>query len=259
MALTLVTFHAHPDDEAIATGGTMALAAAAGHRVVLVVATGGEHGKVDDGLLADGETLLERRRHETHAAADILGVSRVAFLGFTDSGMMGEPTNGASGSFWSTPVDDAARRLAEILAEEQADVLTVYDDHGTYGHPDHIKVHTVGVRAAEMAATPAVYESTQNRDHVRLMIESSTALDLSEAPVEQLESFGSPQSAITTAVDVTSEIDAKRAAMAAHASQIGADSWFLQLPLPVFTLAFGTEWYIRRGADPGAPLETSLW
>src|SRR5688572_30772921 len=132
---TLVCFHAHPDDESIATGGTMAAAAAAGHRVVLVLATKGEVGEVEEGFLDDGETLAERREKETYASAEILGVAAVHFLGYLDSGMMGTPENDAPGSFWSADVEEAAARLAEILRREQADVLTVYDEHGNYGHP----------------------------------------------------------------------------------------------------------------------------
>ncbi|HMC52923.1 MAG TPA: PIG-L family deacetylase, partial [Acidimicrobiales bacterium] len=127
---TLVSFHAHPDDEAIATGGTLAKAAAAGHRVVLVSATRGEHGEVDVGVLGDGEELWQRRVRELEQAAAILGVQRLAFLGYVDSGMMGTPENDAAGSFWSADVEEAARRLAAILADERADVLTVYDHHG---------------------------------------------------------------------------------------------------------------------------------
>src|SRR5690606_38710740 len=112
---TLVCFHAHPDDEAIATGGVMAKAAAAGHRVVLVLATGGELGEVPDGLLAPGETLAERRAAETAAAAELLGVARVAWLGYHDSGMDGEPTNHHEGSFWSADLEEATARLAGIL------------------------------------------------------------------------------------------------------------------------------------------------
>src|SRR5262249_6986135 len=157
---TLVTFHAHPDDEAIATGGVMARAAADGHRVVLVVATAGELGEVAEGVLSDGENLASRRKAEQERAAEILGVARVAYLGYHDSGMAGEPTNDAPGAFAAAPVDEAAARLAAILSEEDAEVLTVYDDNGGYGHPDHIQVHRVGVRAAELAGTPRVYEST---------------------------------------------------------------------------------------------------
>ena len=163
---TLVCFHAHPDDEAIATGGTMAKAAADGHRVVLVCATRGEHGEVPDGFLGAGESLADRRVLETDAAAMALGVSRVAFLGYTDSGMVGTPENELDGSFWRADVEEAAARLAAILVEEQADVLTCYDEIGGYGHPDHIQVHRVGLRAGELAGTPKVFQATINRDHV---------------------------------------------------------------------------------------------
>jgi LmbE family N-acetylglucosaminyl deacetylase len=127
---TAVFFHAHPDDESIATGGTMAKAAAAGHRVVLVVATRGEHGEVDDGFLPAGEALWQRREQETAASAEVLGVARVEFLGYVDSGMMGTPENDAPESFWQADVDEAAERLARILREEAADVLTVDDEYG---------------------------------------------------------------------------------------------------------------------------------
>jgi LmbE family N-acetylglucosaminyl deacetylase len=153
---TLVTFHAQPDDEAIATGGTMAKAAAEGHRVVLVTATAGECGEVAPGLLHEGETLAERRLLELKKAAAILGVARVEPLGYRDSGMMGTPDNEVPGSFWMTDVEEAARRVADILAEERAEVITIYDSTGSYGHPDHIQVHRVGVRAAELAGSPKV-------------------------------------------------------------------------------------------------------
>lgn len=144
---TLVTFHAHPDDEAIATGGTMARAAAAGHRVVLVTATAGDRGEVAEGFLAPGETLAQRRTAELAAAGEILGVARIEVLGYRDSGMMGTPANDDPECFWQADVDEAAARLAAILTEESADVLTIYDDHGNYGHPDHVKVHQVARQA----------------------------------------------------------------------------------------------------------------
>src|SRR5438132_8752003 len=136
----LVSFHAHPDDEAISTGGTLAKAANAGHRVVIVFATRGEHGEVADGILHDGEALWERRVQEARRSAEILGAQRVEFLGYVDSGMMGTPENDAPECFWQADLKEAAGRLAAILAEEGADVLTVYDDHGVYGHPDHIQI-----------------------------------------------------------------------------------------------------------------------
>ena len=254
MPHTLVTFHAHPDDEAISTAGVMARAAAEGHRVVLVVATRGDHGEVAEGVLADGERLAGRRVEETRRSAEILGVARVEFLGYTAAGMMGEPTNDEPGSFWSADVDEAANRLATILREESADVLTAYDEHGQYGHPDHIQVHRVGVRAAELAATPVVLEATVNRDHVmRLLRERSGELPEGvEVPdAAEFADFGTPEAGITTTVDVRDFVEQKHASMAAHASQIGESSFFLALPPNAFRDAFGFEWFIRRGAAPG--------
>ena len=251
---TLVTFHAHPDDEAIATGGTMAKAAAAGHRVVLVVATRGEHGEVVDGYLDSGEALWERRVMETAAAAEILGVSRVEFLGYVDSGMIGTPENESPECFWQADVEEAAGRLAAILAEERADVLTAYDENGVYGHPDHIQVHRVGLRAAEMAATPRVYMNTINREHLqRLMLagaEQGQEMPADFDPAE-LDGLGVPEARITTTVDVREFLDVKRRAMAAHGSQIAETSFFLAMPREHFEAGFGQEWYVLVGAPPG--------
>jgi len=247
---TIVTFHAHPDDEAISCGGVMRKAYEEGHRVVLVVATRGELGEVQDGFLDDGEQLWQRRVKETNDAAEILGATRVEFLGYTDSGMMGEPTNDVPGTFWTADVEEAAQRLARILREEDAEVLTVYDDHGGYGHPDHIQVHRVGMRAAELAGTPRVYQATMNRDAANRARKIFATGDEAEPP-EFDESFGSPESIITTEVDVTKWVDHKRAAMRAHASQISEESFFLAMPDEAFRVAFGTESFIRVGAAPG--------
>jgi LmbE family N-acetylglucosaminyl deacetylase len=258
---TMVSFHAHPDDECIACGGVLRKASDEGHRVVLVVATRGEHGEVDDGFLADGEQLWQRRVDETHAAADILGVHRTEFLDYLDSGMMGAATNDAPGSFWTAPIDEAAGKLAAILREENAEVLTVYDDHGGYGHPDHIQVHRVGLRAAELAGTPRVYQQTTSREHVRrgmaAMLEQGAMAGMDPPNPEIIERLGTPESDITCAVDVSAYIDHKRRAMRAHASQISEQSMFLALPREDFLQAFGIEWYIRTGQGPGIT-ETDL-
>ncbi len=253
---TMVCFHAHPDDEAIIMGGTMARAARDGHRVVLVVATRGEHGEVAEGVLEPGEPLSARREVETKRAAEILGVARVEFLGYVDSGMAGTPENDAPGSFAGADLEEAAGRLAGILREEQADVLTVYDVNGNYGHPDHVQVHHVGLRASELAATPQVLEVTMNRDHLRDLMAAARATGA--IPSEELpdlddpdEIFGQPDSVITTRVDVRDLIDVKRRAMAAHASQIAETSFFLQMPREMFVESFGWEWFIRRGAPAG--------
>jgi LmbE family N-acetylglucosaminyl deacetylase len=246
---TMVTFHAHPDDECITCGGVMRKAYEQGHRVVLVVATRGELGEVEDGFLGDGEELWERRVKETHAAADVLGAARVEFLGYTDSGMIGEPSNDVPGTFWTADIEEAAGRLAAILREEDAEVLTIYDDHGTYGHPDHIQVHRVGMRAAELAGTPRVYQATANRDAMKRR-RAEFVPDDAELP-EVGEDFGTPEALITTAVDVSAYARHKREAMRAHASQIGKQSFFLAMPDEAFAVAFGTEYFIRVGAPPG--------
>jgi LmbE family N-acetylglucosaminyl deacetylase len=251
----MVSFHAHPDDESIACGGVMRAAADAGHRVVLVVATRGEHGEIVPGVLDDGETLADRRVRETHEAAGVLGVARVEFLGYVDSGMVDTETNGASGSFWSADVEEAAERLAAILREEDADVLTCYDRIGGYGHPDHVQVHRVGRRAGELAGTPRVYEATQNRDEFRTMLAMAREAG-DDAPDLDPEGFGSPEAELTTRVDVTPWLDAKRAAMRAHRSQIADDSFFLTLDDARFALAFGTEWFIRVDGDPAQREDT---
>ncbi|MEJ6722356.1 PIG-L deacetylase family protein [Ilumatobacter sp.] len=263
---TLVCFHAHPDDEAIATGGAMARAAAEGHRVVLVVATNGDHGEVPDDL-ADGETLVDRRRKETEASIEALGAHRVVFLGYKDSGMTGWDQNSDPESFLRANLDEAAERLAGVLREENADVVTTYDWHGNYGHPDHIKVHQVGNAAADVIAAEGssmrLFQATMNRDRVVTMMqqvmESGTTppqgnddgeLFDPAGPADDGNPFGMPEAELTLEVDVTDYVDQKRAAITCHRSQISDQSFFLEMPPQAFAVMFGTESYIERGVAP---------
>ena len=245
---TIVSFHAHPDDESIGVAGTLARAASAGHRVVLVFATRGELGEPVPGVLADGEQLTLRRTAECYDSAAVLGAERVEFLGYTDSGMMGEETNDLPWCFWQADVDQAAHRLAAILAEEQPDLVTIYDDNGGYGHPDHIQVHRVGLLAAEQAGWPYVVQHTINRTAIeRAMVERGVGgIDLEANP-----GFGKPESEITHRVDATPTLAEKRKAMEAHASQIAPDHFLLAMPEEVFALAMGVEWFIVDPAQPG--------
>jgi LmbE family N-acetylglucosaminyl deacetylase len=267
---TLVCFHAHPDDESIGTGGTIASAVAAGHRAVLVFATRGEHGEPVPGVLGEDEQLTLRRTAEVYESAKVLGAERVEFLGFTDSGMIGETTNDAPWSFWQADVEHAARRLALILEEEGPDVLTVYDDNGGYGHPDHIQVHRVGVRAAELAGVPVVAQGTMNRDLIQraMAMAKEAGLDVPDptegetAPegtpasegVTAAVTFGKPESELTHVVDTSAVTAQKRASMMSHASQIGPDHFMAQMPDEIFGYVFGPEWYIVESvpADPPA-------
>ena len=259
---TVVFLHAHPDDEALATGGTMARMADEGHRVVLVVATRGEEGEPVPSVLADGEDLADRRTAEVHAAAGILGVHRVDFLGYRDSGMADDPANHHPDCFWRADVVLAAERLEDLLVDEEPDLLVVYDPFGGYGHPDHIQVHRVGRRWASDVGGVRVRWVTMNRDAIRVSIDQA-ADDLAAGGVEwadaemlevrrqrtQTASFGMPDDEITHAVDVSTVIGRKREAIRAHASQVATDSFFLAMPDEAFAATFGTEWFV----DPGRP------
>ena len=249
---TLVCFHAHPDDECIQTGGTIARASAEGHRVVLVVATNGDHGEVP-GDLAPGETLVDRRRRETEESARVLGIARVAWLGYEDSGMTGWEQNSNAGAFHNADTDEAAQRLAAILREERADVLTTYDWHGGYGHPDHIMVHKVGHAAAALIPGIRVLEGTMNRDQIRRSLAMAREAGLLspdddwdvDGPADDGNPMGSTEDEITLKVDVTAFTAQKRAAMRCHASQLSDTSFFLSMDDDRFTLAFGAEWFIE--------------
>jgi len=235
---TIVSFHAHPDDESIGVAGTLARAASAGHRVVLVFATRGELGEPVPGVLEPGEQLAMRRSAECYTSAAALGAKRVEFLGFTDSGMMGEPSNEAPFCFWQADVEYAARTLAVLLDQEEPDVLTIYDDNGVYGHPDHIQVHRVGKRAGELSAVPVVAQGTVNRDWMqRGFRESGREGDIPP-------NMGKPESEITHRVEAVDFVAQKRESMRAHASQMAPDHFLLALPDAMFALGMGTEFYI---------------
>jgi LmbE family N-acetylglucosaminyl deacetylase len=257
MTFTLVSFHAHPDDEALLTGGTLARAAAEGHRVVLVVATAGEAG-----LTADGTSRADlgaRRLAELAESARALGCARVECLGDPDSGFGGPAQAGA---FSEADLDEAAGRLAAILREERADVLTTYDAAGGYGHPDHVQVHRVGRRAAELAGTPSVLEATIDRTALLRVLRVLARVPGVPVAVtaEEFRDAYTPRTALTHRVDVRAFDRAKRAALSAHATQAtgGADTrtvaMLLRLPGPLFRAALGREWFLETGRTPGEPL-----
>lgn len=284
---TVVFLHAHPDDEAIFTGASMARLAEAGHRVVLVVATGGELGGTsDDPLLSPGgleptllddrpavvgpaeatispaeraeqvearRDLAEVRRSETQRAAELLGVSRVAWLGFADSGMAGDPANGAPTSLWASGAVAAGRALARVLADEDAAALVGYDARGIYGHPDHLRVHQAAVAASRDLLIPTRYDTTVDREHLHFvsthLVEEAISGDQGLVRTD----LGTATVEITTFVDAQPVLDLKRRAMFAHASQIKADSTARTLQPEHFAEVYGLEWYVREG--PPGPLD----
>lgn len=251
---TVLAFHAHPDDEALLTGGTLARLADEGHRVVLVVATDGHM----DAAPAKGEPS---RIRELRTSACVLGVDRVVHLGYADSGhgplLYPDPPDRAR--FARADPEEAAERLAAILREEDAAMLLTYDANGGYGHRDHIKVHEVGHRAAELAKTPRVLEATIPRDAVERLLRLAHLLriPLRHDPAELGTRF-SPRSAITHRYDVRRYARQKQSALAAHHSQINGTGRMsavmrrmIRLPAPLFGLLVGREWFID--ASPSRP------
>ena len=270
MPHTVVFFHAHPDDEALLTSGTMAKIAAAGHRVVLVVATAGESGLAANRLPA-GRQLGELRMAELRASATALGVSRLEVLGYADSGLAREPTPrpppGAAPRFADADADEAAGRVAAILSQEHAAVLTTYDANGGYGHPDHLAVRTVGALAARLAGTPVLLEATVPRDRllaaaraVNRLIPPGRRVDL--RPWEHAYSAAAE---VTHCIDVRGQSAPRRSSMRAHASQATANSGprtlgvFTRIPPPLFGWAFGREWYRQPGTPVPARRYTGIF
>ena len=266
-ARTLVVFHAHPDDEALLTAGTMARAAAAGHRVVLVVATDGALGQAHESTFGTkGDALAATRSRELAASARALGVARTVELGHADSGSGPEvwPDPPGGRRFVRVPVDEAAEAVSQILVEEQADVLTTYDPHGGYGHRDHVRVHEVGARAAELARERGVdvrvLWATVPRDLICRAIDL-VARVYRFPPEFDRSSFDRAFSAsaeITHRVPVRRFAAAKRASMRAHASQASAAGgddrtlgMLVRIPRPLYDLVFGREWFVDPDAPPG--------
>ncbi|MET9021366.1 PIG-L family deacetylase [Actinopolymorpha sp. NPDC004070] len=283
MGRTCVFFHAHPDDEALFTSGTMARLAAEGHRVVLVVATAGDQGlaapeSITAGAAAGRGTgretaggptaprLGDVRLAELRASAAALGVARVEHLGYADSGLDGRAEPTWAPAFVRADVDEAAGRLAALLAEEHADLVTTYDPAGGYGHPDHVRVHRVGARAAELAGTPTVLEATVDRELLlrALRLVGRVYRFPPEFDVRSFERAFASRAEITHRIDVRRFTAAKRASLAAHATQAtGGDSVrtvaaLRRLPGPLFRLVLGTEWYVQRDLAPGTRLTHPL-
>lgn len=247
---TILAFHAHPDDEVMSTGGTIARAVSEGHRVVIVMATDGVVGGPDGTEVHDGFDRLA----ELRASAAVLGVARVEHLGYADSGHgpLFYPDPPGRVRFARAPLAEAAGRLADILREEDADVLLTYDAQGGYGHRDHIQVHVVGARAAQLAGTPRVLEATRPREPIyRMMrvmrfLRAPSWFDPKDGPV-----LFSPKASITHRVDVRPFAAQKRAALVEHHSQhTRTVRWLLRLPLPVFGIVLGREYFIDPATTP---------
>jgi N-acetyl-1-D-myo-inositol-2-amino-2-deoxy-alpha-D-glucopyranoside deacetylase len=259
---TLLLVHAHPDDEAISTGGAMLKAHEAGHRVVLVTATRGEVGEIYN--MDEASTrphLAEVRTKELANATRILGVDRQEFLGYRDSGMVGTADNENPSSFNQAPLDEAAGKLAAIIREEKPDVVVTYAEDGVYGHPDHVKAHFVTnaaldalLRSSEPWAPKKLYYTAIPRSLMQAFMEQMPEEARQQGTIRIV---GTPDELVTTKVDVTDLVDRKRAAFSAHVSQNDPNSWFATMADQIYRLAFGTEYYQLARGKPGSALPES--
>lgn len=263
--------HAHPDDEATGTGGVLAKAAAEGIRTVLVTCTDGSCGDGPGGVKPgepghDPAAVVEVRMVELQKSCDILGISHLELLGYADSGMEGWPQNDTPGSFWSTPVEVGAAKLAELIEKYSPDVILTYDDNGFYGHPDHIQTHRITMAAVDSTASQAkVYWGTFPHSGMAKFADAMKDLGLDdwddELPGEEAgrPDIGAPDDEVTTWVDISDYAEQKYGSLAAHASQ-SENIFFLNLGLERFVDLMGMETFIRVRDTTNAPLpETDLF
>lgn len=249
---TLLLVHAHPDDEAISTGGIMARAHDEGRRVVLVTCTRGELGEIHNmDEAATRPHLAEVRTQELERACKVLGVDRQEFLGYRDSGMEGTAGNDDPASFHRASTREAAHRLAGLLREERPEVVVTYGADGIYGHPDHVKAHEVTVAALDLLEQEGwqpekLYFCAIPQSFMEQMAERAREFLKDDPNAAEMASRmrGVPDEEITTVVDATRWVDRKREAFAAHVSQNDPNSPWQTAATQIFEVAFGREAYV---------------
>jgi N-acetyl-1-D-myo-inositol-2-amino-2-deoxy-alpha-D-glucopyranoside deacetylase len=284
----LLLVHAHPDDETIGTGATMAKYAAEGAQVTLVTCTRGEEGEILvpelAHLAADRDDRLgDHREKEMADAMAALGVKDQRWLGgagrYRDSGMMGTPANDRPECFWRADLREAADHLVSVIREVRPQVLVTYDDFGGYGHPDHIQAHRVAMYAYVLASAPSyradlgeawdipkVYWSAMPqslfREGLRRLRETGDTTNFEGLdPDGELPPFVVPDEMISTRIDATAYIEQKMAAMRAHATQISVDGPFFALSNNLGNQIWGVECFrlVRGQASPSAGVESDLF
>ena len=273
-AKRLLLVHAHPDDETINNGVTMAKYAASGAQVTLVTCTRGEEGEVLVTKLANlasdkDDKLGEHREVELKDAMAQLGINDFRFLGdpnkkWRDSGMMGTPQNERGNVFWQADLDEASQELVKIILEIKPQVLITYDEFGGYGHPDHIKAHRVAMRAAELAAEQGwqvskIYWNTIPRSVIQMGIEKMKEVGsdfFGAQSVDELP-FAKPDELATTVVNAPEYVPQKLAAMKAHATQISEDGPFFALSKNLGLSVWGDEYYTLVKGEKAAPFDSN--
>ena len=270
----MLLVHAHPDDETINNGVTMAKYAADGVEVTLVTCTRGEEGEVLVSELANlasdkDDKLGEHREIELKDAMAQLGINDFRFLGapnkkWRDSGMMGTPQNERGDVFWQADLDEASLELVKIILEIKPQVLITYDEFGGYGHPDHIKAHRVAMRATELAAEQGwqvskIYWNTMPRSVIQMGIEKMKEVgsDFFGAQSADDLPFAKPDELVTTVVNAPEYVPQKLAAMKAHATQISVDGPFFALSNNLGLSVWGDEYYTLVKGEKAAPFDSN--
>jgi N-acetyl-1-D-myo-inositol-2-amino-2-deoxy-alpha-D-glucopyranoside deacetylase len=273
-AKRLLLVHAHPDDETINNGVTMAKYADLGAQVTLVTCTRGEEGEVLVSELANlasdkDDKLGEHREVELKDAMAQLGINDFRFLGapnkkWRDSGMMGTPQNERGNVFWQADLDEASHELVKIILEIQPQVLITYDEFGGYGHPDHIKAHQVAMRATELAAEQGwqvskIYWNTMPRSVIQMGIEKMKEVGSDFFGAESVDElpFAKPDELATTVVNAPEYVPQKLAAMKAHATQISEDGPFFALSKNLGLSVWGDEYYTLVKGEKAAPFDAN--
>lgn len=268
---TILAVFAHPDDEVFAAGGTLARYAAAGVATVLVTCTRGENGEISDPALATAETIGDVRTAELAEAVDALGIGQSLFLGFRDSGMAGQPTNDDPASFHAADASDAVGRLVRLIRQHRPQVVLTHNEHGDYGHPDHVRANRFVTEAFRQAGDPSAYpdagapfsprklyygafprQSMQrlaealHEAGIESPFQNRDLRDTEGRPVE----LGTPDDMVTTEVDVTSVLDRKRRAFFAHRTQFGEGHFLRTMPDELYRRLWTHE-YFRLIEGPG--------
>jgi len=273
-AKRLLLVHAHPDDETINNGVTMAKYAASGAQVTLVTCTRGEEGEVLVTELANlasdkDDKLGEHREVELKDAMAQLGINDFRFLGapnkkWRDSGMMGTTQNERGDVFWQADLDEASHELVKIILEIQPQVLITYDEFGGYGHPDHIKAHQVAMRATELAAEQGwqiskIYWNTMPRSVIQMGIEKMKEVGSDFFGAESADDlpFAKPDELVTTVVNAPEYVPQKLEAMKAHATQISVDGPFFALSNNLGLSVWGDEYYTLVKGEKTAPFDSN--
>jgi N-acetyl-1-D-myo-inositol-2-amino-2-deoxy-alpha-D-glucopyranoside deacetylase len=268
--IRILLVHAHPDDETINNGATMALYADKGAHVTLITCTRGEEGEVLVPELAhlassQQDLLGQHRETELALAMKALGISDYRFLGapaakFRDSGMMGTDPNNRLDVFWQADLDSAAQLLVKVIEEIKPQILITYDEFGGYGHPDHIQAHRVAMRAAELSTwqIQKIYWNTMPKSVIAQGMEKMKEIGSDFFGAESVDDipFAKDDEFVTTLIDGGAYVDKKMEAMKAHETQIALDGPFFALSNNLGLQIWGDEYYTLVKGEKSGPFDS---